>query len=415
MSAPGEAAGVRGAWGAGRAPGPGQESAWVGARVGLTRVSPGPSRPLPGGGAGRAGRGLCAGADARSRRPRARDASRGAGRGWEGPYLTSGERSAGRDWAQGGGRAPAQPIGGGGAARGRGRAAGARGGRGGAGRPQPGRRPRACPPPARLSPPPGSHVTAPPPSARPARPPARRASAARPQPQARGSGGAGAMAERGRLGLAGAPAALNTPVPMNLFATWEVDGSSPSCVPRYAAAAGALFPRAPAGRPGPPPKAVAFAPLLRHARPLRAAPGAQRVPEVSVRAGHGAARVSQAPPAPEALPGAHLVSSQPASLHPPTDAVLVELTYGVSSLHRVPQICFCVYHTVKPVRPGSDPQGAQCPEDAQIYDHDCIPSSSTRIFSSSWGSGAILSVLAGGHRLLPVCTLAGDLETLLCT
>ncbi|XP_053784368.1 phosphofurin acidic cluster sorting protein 2 isoform X3 [Desmodus rotundus] len=40
------------------------------------------------------------------------------------------------------------------------------------------------------------------------------------------------MAERGRLGLAGPPAALNTPVPMNLFATWEVDGSSPSCVPR---------------------------------------------------------------------------------------------------------------------------------------------------------------------------------------
>ncbi|XP_053522009.1 phosphofurin acidic cluster sorting protein 2 isoform X3 [Artibeus jamaicensis] len=40
------------------------------------------------------------------------------------------------------------------------------------------------------------------------------------------------MAERGRLGLTGPPAALNTPVPMNLFATWEVDGSSPSCVPR---------------------------------------------------------------------------------------------------------------------------------------------------------------------------------------
>ncbi|XP_049646493.1 phosphofurin acidic cluster sorting protein 2 isoform X2 [Suncus etruscus] len=40
------------------------------------------------------------------------------------------------------------------------------------------------------------------------------------------------MAERGRPGLAGAPGALNTPVPMNLFATWEVDGSSPSCVPR---------------------------------------------------------------------------------------------------------------------------------------------------------------------------------------
>lgn len=52
------------------------------------------------------------------------------------------------------------------------------------------------------------------------------------------------MAERGRLGLAGAPAALNTPVPMNLFATWEVDGSSPSCVPRYAAARPPLCSRA---------------------------------------------------------------------------------------------------------------------------------------------------------------------------
>lgn len=50
--------------------------------------------------------------------------------------------------------------------------------------------------------------------------------------QHKGDGGAGAMAERGRLGLPGAPGALNTPVPMNLFATWEVDGSSPSCVPR---------------------------------------------------------------------------------------------------------------------------------------------------------------------------------------
>ncbi|XP_058511288.1 phosphofurin acidic cluster sorting protein 2 isoform X2 [Ochotona princeps] len=40
------------------------------------------------------------------------------------------------------------------------------------------------------------------------------------------------MAERGRFGLPGAPGALNTPVPMNLFATWEVDGSSPNCVPR---------------------------------------------------------------------------------------------------------------------------------------------------------------------------------------
>ncbi|KAM6201636.1 phosphofurin acidic cluster sorting protein 2 [Rhynchocyon petersi] len=41
------------------------------------------------------------------------------------------------------------------------------------------------------------------------------------------------MAERGRPGLPGPePGALNTPVPMNLFATGEVDGSSPSCVPR---------------------------------------------------------------------------------------------------------------------------------------------------------------------------------------
>ncbi|XP_055969642.1 phosphofurin acidic cluster sorting protein 2 isoform X4 [Sorex fumeus] len=40
------------------------------------------------------------------------------------------------------------------------------------------------------------------------------------------------MAERGRPGPGGAPGALGTPVPMNLFATWEVDGSSPSCVPR---------------------------------------------------------------------------------------------------------------------------------------------------------------------------------------
>ncbi|XP_033984967.1 phosphofurin acidic cluster sorting protein 2 isoform X3 [Trematomus bernacchii] len=40
------------------------------------------------------------------------------------------------------------------------------------------------------------------------------------------------MAERsGRLSFAGS-AALNRPVPMNLFATWEIDGSSPNCVPR---------------------------------------------------------------------------------------------------------------------------------------------------------------------------------------
>ncbi|KAF3845265.1 hypothetical protein F7725_008428 [Dissostichus mawsoni] len=42
----------------------------------------------------------------------------------------------------------------------------------------------------------------------------------------------GTMAERsGRLSFAGS-GALNRPVPMNLFATWEIDGSSPNCVPR---------------------------------------------------------------------------------------------------------------------------------------------------------------------------------------
>ncbi|KAF7710745.1 hypothetical protein HF521_009617 [Silurus meridionalis] len=40
------------------------------------------------------------------------------------------------------------------------------------------------------------------------------------------------MAERsGRVSFPGS-GALNTPVPMNLFATWEIDGSSASCVPR---------------------------------------------------------------------------------------------------------------------------------------------------------------------------------------
>ncbi|XP_061553039.1 phosphofurin acidic cluster sorting protein 2 isoform X1 [Phycodurus eques] len=40
------------------------------------------------------------------------------------------------------------------------------------------------------------------------------------------------MAERsGRLSFPGS-GALNRPVPMNLFATWEIDGSSPNCVPR---------------------------------------------------------------------------------------------------------------------------------------------------------------------------------------
>ncbi|NXB98565.1 PACS2 protein, partial [Orthonyx spaldingii] len=41
-----------------------------------------------------------------------------------------------------------------------------------------------------------------------------------------------AAAERGRLSFPGGTGALGRPVPMNLFATWEIDGSSPSCVPR---------------------------------------------------------------------------------------------------------------------------------------------------------------------------------------
>uniref|UniRef100_A0A669PLP2 Phosphofurin acidic cluster sorting protein 2 n=1 Tax=Phasianus colchicus TaxID=9054 RepID=A0A669PLP2_PHACC len=40
------------------------------------------------------------------------------------------------------------------------------------------------------------------------------------------------MAPRGRLSFPGGAGALGRPVPMNLFATWEIDGSSPSCVPR---------------------------------------------------------------------------------------------------------------------------------------------------------------------------------------
>ncbi|XP_075793186.1 phosphofurin acidic cluster sorting protein 2 isoform X5 [Pelodiscus sinensis] len=39
-------------------------------------------------------------------------------------------------------------------------------------------------------------------------------------------------AERGRLSFPGGAGALGRPVPMNLFATWEIDGSGPSCVPR---------------------------------------------------------------------------------------------------------------------------------------------------------------------------------------
>ncbi|NXN92468.1 PACS2 protein, partial [Rhinopomastus cyanomelas] len=38
--------------------------------------------------------------------------------------------------------------------------------------------------------------------------------------------------QRGRLSFPGGTGALGRPVPMNLFAAWEIDGSSPSCVPR---------------------------------------------------------------------------------------------------------------------------------------------------------------------------------------
>ncbi|NWY53748.1 PACS2 protein, partial [Chionis minor] len=41
-----------------------------------------------------------------------------------------------------------------------------------------------------------------------------------------------AAAERSRLSFPGGTGPLGRPVPMNLFATWEIDGSSPSCVPR---------------------------------------------------------------------------------------------------------------------------------------------------------------------------------------
>ncbi|KAK2540421.1 hypothetical protein Q9233_001293 [Columba guinea] len=42
-----------------------------------------------------------------------------------------------------------------------------------------------------------------------------------------------AAAERSRLSFPGGAGALGRPVPMNLFATWEIDGSSPSCVPSH--------------------------------------------------------------------------------------------------------------------------------------------------------------------------------------
>lgn len=37
-------------------------------------------------------------------------------------------------------------------------------------------------------------------------------------------------------GAAASGSSAPVPVPMNLFATWEIDRSSPSCVPRYRSA-----------------------------------------------------------------------------------------------------------------------------------------------------------------------------------
>lgn len=252
----------------------------------------------PGGGAGR-GRGLCAGAGARSRGGGQGLCAGAGGEGVRSPHFR--RALAGPDWAPAGARAPAQPIGGASGARSqpggarRGPAGG--GARSGAGRLHlvaargPVRRP-----PVPAAQPPCDRATA----LRAPGPPAarrrRRASAARPQPQTAEERGAGAMAERGRLGLAGAPAALNTPVPMNLFATWEVDGSSPSCVPRYAAALRALCSRAHLPAPGAPAGTWragrgVCAPLWTHEFPARY-PWSRRMPQ---------ARVSQA------ARGVHLV------------------------------------------------------------------------------------------------------------
>lgn len=43
--------------------------------------------------------------------------------------------------------------------------------------------------------------------------------------------GGGAASAAGAL-VCGSAGSGSTPVPMNLFATWEIDRSSPSCVPR---------------------------------------------------------------------------------------------------------------------------------------------------------------------------------------
>ncbi len=52
-----------------------------------------------------------------------------------------------------------------------------------------------------------------------------------PAPAVAAAPGGSAMAGAGGSGAAGLGPIM--PVPMNLFATWEIDRSSPSCVPRY--------------------------------------------------------------------------------------------------------------------------------------------------------------------------------------
>lgn len=222
---------------------------------------------------------------------------------------------------------------------------------GGAGRPQPGRRPRACPTPARLSPPPCSHVTAPPPSARPARPPARRASAARPQPRpprerrGRRHGRAGPPGP-GRRARRAQHAGAHEPV--RHLGGGRLQPQLRAQVRRRPPAA--LFPRAPAGHPGPAtgdlapgsppeactrdrpprtctrgprpgqstrnrslwdphsgptPRAVAFAPHLGHAPSVRTTPDAWMVPEVLVPCSGGSGPGFLRPRGPPRLSEAH--------------------------------------------------------------------------------------------------------------
>ncbi len=54
-----------------------------------------------------------------------------------------------------------------------------------------------------------------------------------PAPAVAAAPGGSAMAGAGGSGSGAAGLGPIMPVPMNLFATWEIDRSSPSCVPSY--------------------------------------------------------------------------------------------------------------------------------------------------------------------------------------